>query len=138
MLNRGVGVDKQNLSPLRRDLIRGSGGISDGWFSTGGGDTIAIDTKNVADNAAATYTVGSSVYYVHFTGTQVGTVAFTFPAGSSGINGKTIQITTDAAIGTSTTWTSSGATFLNAPTTMSAGETAQFKYFNSNTEWRRL
>ena len=137
MLNRGTAADKQNQSPIRRDLIRGSGGISGGWFGIGR-DTSYINTKNEDNNAGATYTVASDTYYVHFTGTQVATVAFTFPAGSSGINGQTIQITTDAAIGTSTTWTSSGATFLNAPTTMAAGDTVQFKYFNSDTTWRKL
>ena len=138
MLNRGVGVDKQNLSPIRRDLIRGHGGISDGWFSTGGGDTIAIDTKNVANNAAATYTVGGTVYYVHFTGTQVGSVAFTFPDGSSEINGRTVEIITDAAIGTSATWASSGASFIRAPSTLAAGSTTRFKYLHSLTQWQRI
>jgi hypothetical protein len=98
-----------------------------GWF---------LHAKAVVNNnASATYTVGSGVRYVAFTGTQVGTVAFTFPAGNAGIDGLPITIYTTAAVGTSSTWASSGTTFVGAPATLAAASVTRFVYHHATTQW---
>jgi hypothetical protein len=89
----------------------------------------------VNNNASGTYTVAAGVSYVAFTGTNVGTVAFTFPAGAAGLDGLVIEIYTAAAVVTSSTWASTGTTFIGAPATLTAGSTTRFIYHHATTNW---
>jgi hypothetical protein len=89
----------------------------------------------VNNNASSTYTVGSGITYVAFTGTQAASVAFTFPAAAAGIDGRKIDIYTQAAVGTSSTWSSSGASFVGSPATLAAGSVTRFVYHHATTSW---
>jgi hypothetical protein len=89
----------------------------------------------VNNNASGTYTVAAGVSYVAFTGTNVGTVAFTLPAAAAGLDGLVIEIYTTAAVGTSSTWSSSGATFVGAPATLAAASVTRMVYHHATTQW---
>lgn len=83
-------------------------------------------------NALTTLTV--STRYVYLTGTAGASMAVTFPAGTAAIDGELITIMSTASRA-STTWTSSGATFTGAPSTMAANTPYKFQYDNSTTSW---
>ena len=89
----------------------------------------------VNNNAAATYTFGANQSYVGFTGTQVASLAFTFPAASASIDGLICIVYTQAAVGTSSTWSSVGATFVGAPATLVANSVTRFIYDNASLQW---
>lgn len=91
----------------------------------------------VNNNAAAAYAVPADTDYVGFTGTQVGTVAFTLPAAAAGNDGLVITIFTQAAVGVSATWVSAGATFVGAPATLAALSVTKFVYNHATLQWLR-
>lgn len=39
-------VERQNQSPIRRDLVRGSGGLGTGWFTMDSSDSVAFDATS--------------------------------------------------------------------------------------------
>lgn len=89
----------------------------------------------VNNNAVGTYTVPANTSYVGFTGTNATTIAFTFPAAAAGIDGLEIEIYTQAAVSVSSTWASTGATFVGAPATLTAGSLTKFIYNHATTQW---
>lgn len=89
----------------------------------------------VNNNAAGTYTVAFGINYVGFIGTNATTIAFTFPAASAAIDGWQIRIYTTAAVSVSSTWASTGATFVGAPATLAAASVTRFVYHHATAQW---
>lgn len=113
-------------------------GSGAGWYWYSGAQWLPFAANGKAvinNNASATYTVASGVNYVGFTGTQVASLAFTFPAASAAIDGLQVRIYTQAAVGTSATWASSGATFVGAPATLASGSVTRFIYHHATLQW---
>ena len=114
-------------------------GASPVWFNGISWIPFQANAKVVVNNnASATYIVPANTNYVGFTGTQVGTVAFTFPAAAAVIDGLRVTIYTQAAVGTSATFASTGAIFVGAPATLAAGSLTRFIYHHAGTEWLPL
>src|SRR6266436_4476458 len=91
----------------------------------------------VNNNAVTPYVIPANTTYVGFTGTQLATLQFTFPAGGASIDGYKITIFTAAAVGTAATWVSAGATFVGAPATLAANSVTAFIYDQGSTQWLR-
>ncbi len=70
----GTRADKKNLSPILRDLVRGSGGYGSGWFDMAGADsqtlTYIANTGTAQAGTATTITLASAASAVD--GTYVG------------------------------------------------------------------
>jgi len=110
------------------------------WADTNGTNyvaTVALLGKVVVNNNAGNYTVPVRTSYVAFTGTQAASVLFTFPAGASAIDGLAITIFTAAAVGTASTWASTGTTFVGAPATLAANSVTTFRYDHASLQWLR-
>jgi hypothetical protein len=89
----------------------------------------------VATNSLASTTISNINTY--FTGTAGGSFAITFPAANPNLNGIKYVVMSTAAR-PNTTWISSGATFVGAPSTLSPSGVATpvcFQYNHSNTTW---
>lgn len=60
---RSRGIDRQNESPILRDLTRGSGGYGSGWFDMQGADTATLTyiaaTGTAQAGGASTITLAS-------------------------------------------------------------------------------
>lgn len=90
-----------------------------------GKDVVATDSLTSASPTARR---------TYYTGAAGASFAVTFPAGSSSIDGLLMTILSTAARA-STTWASSGATFVGAPTSLSAGVPVSFQYHHATTQW---
>ncbi len=77
---RSRGIDRQNLSPILRDLVRGSGGYGSGWFDMLGADT---DTLTYVANSGTAQAGGASTI----------TLVSTASATDGTYNGMSIQLT---------------------------------------------
>lgn len=89
----------------------------------------------VNNNAAASYNVAANISYVAFTGTNVTTLTINFPASDPLYDGLTIEVYTQAAVSVAVTFASSGATFVGAPATLTAGSVTRFRYHHATTQW---
>ena len=70
----------------------------------------------------------------YFTGTAGGSFAVTLPAASSNLDGvKFVVMSTAERV--STTWVSSGATFVGAPSTLLANTPVCLQYSHANLKW---
>lgn len=103
----------------------------------GGAKTFSNFIKNTsttvtATNSLTTYTASTQDNYL--TGTAGASFAITFPAASATIDGTYISIMSTASRA-STTWTSSGATFVGAPSSLAANTPYKFKYNQATTAW---
>ena len=89
----------------------------------------------VTTNALTSATISSINTY--FTGTTGASFAITFPASNSSLDGIKYVVMSTAAR-TTTTWISSGATFVGAPSTLSPSGVATpvcFQYNHSDLKW---
>ena len=86
----------------------------------------------VTTNALTSATISSINTY--FTGTTGASFAITFPASNSSLDGIKYVVMSTAARAT-TTWISSGATFIGAPAALVANTPVCFQYNHSNTTW---
>jgi hypothetical protein len=85
----------------------------------------------IANGSTASVTISAPYSYVTTSATSMAT---TFPAGSSAIDGLIREVVFSASVATST-WVSSGATFVGAPTSISANVPYRFIYLNSSSQW---
>ena len=83
-------------------------------------------------NSLTTATI--STRYRYFTGTAGASFAITFPAAATAIDGEVITIMSTAARAT-TTWISTGATFVGAPTALVANTPVKLQYHHATTQW---
>ena len=86
----------------------------------------------VTTNALTSATISSVNTY--FTGTTGASFAITFPASNSSLDGIKFVVMSTAARAT-TTWTSSGATFIGAPAALVANTPVCFQYNHSDLRW---
>ena len=91
-----------------------------------------VNASVVATNALTSATITSTNKY--FTGTTGDSFAITLPAANSNLNGIKYTVMSTAARAT-TTWISTGATFVGAPTALVAFTPVCFQYNHSNTTW---
>ena len=61
-------------------------------------------------------------------------MALTLPAASADIDGIFITVVSNNTR-VNTTWISAGATFIGAPTTLTAGVPVKFHYIHSSLQW---
>jgi len=99
------------------------------------GVTMGKPKAVVNNQASASYTIPESTDYVGFTGTQQASLTINFPAASAGNDGRVIVIYTQAAVGTALTLASAGATFNNAPATLTAGQVIRYIYDHATLKW---
>jgi len=93
---------------------------------------VNVNPSVVTTNALTSTTITSTNTY--FTGTTGASFAITFPAANSNLNGIKYTVMSTAARAT-TTWISTGATFVGAPTALVANTPVCFQYNHSNTTW---
>ena len=91
-----------------------------------------VNASVVATNGLTAATITSTNTY--FTGTTGASFALTLPAANSNLNGIKYTIMSTAARA-STTFTSTGATFVGAPAALIANTPVCFQYNHSNTTW---
>jgi hypothetical protein len=96
-----------------------------------------VNASVVAGNALTSATITSTNTY--FTGTTGASFAITFPAANSNLNGikYTVMSTAERLV---TTFTSTGATFVGAPSSLSPSGVATpicFQYNHSDLKWYR-
>jgi hypothetical protein len=96
-----------------------------------------VNPSVVTTNALTSTTITSTNTY--FTGTTGASFAITFPAANSNLNGikYTVMSTVERLV---TTFTSTGATFVGAPTSLSPSGVATpicFQYNHSDLKWYR-
>lgn len=70
----------------------------------------------------------------YFTGTAGASFAITLPASNSNLDGVKYVVMSTATRAT-TTWTSSGATVIGAPSTLTANTPVCLQYSHANTTW---
>ena len=100
-------------------------------------DLIYSGVLNVSPSVVTTNTLTSATITstnTYFTGTTGASFAITFPAANSNLNGIKYTVMSTAARAT-TTWISTGATFIGAPTALVANTPVCFQYNHSNTTW---
>jgi len=93
---------------------------------------VNVNPSVVTTNVLTSTTITSTNTY--FTGTTGASFAITFPAANSNLNGIKYTVMSTAARAT-TTWISTGATFVGAPTALVAFTPVCFQYNHSNTTW---
>ena len=86
----------------------------------------------IATNALTLATLTNVNTY--FTGTAGASFAVTLPASNSNLDGVKYVIMSTATRAT-TTWTSSGATIVGAPATLTANTPVCLQYSHTNTAW---
>lgn len=122
------GVGTGNSALVRFDAVTGAAGTTPAWtLSEIMSRTTA--TQVVNNNASATITLSASAPFadtILCTGTNVASVQFILPPVANLTDGFPVIISTQAAIGTASTFTSSGGAFVGAPATMSAGQAVRF------------
>ena len=96
-----------------------------------------VNASVVSGNALTSATITSTNTY--FTGTTGASFAITFPAANSNLNGikYTVMSTAERLV---TTFTSTGATFVGAPSSLSPSNVATpicFQYNHSDLKWYR-
>ena len=91
-----------------------------------------VSPSVVTTNALTSATISSTNTY--FTGTNGASFAITFPAANSNLNGIKYTVMSTAARAT-TTWISTGATFVGAPTALVANTPVCFQYNHSDLKW---
>jgi len=91
-----------------------------------------VSPSVVTTNALTSATISSTNTY--FTGTTGASFAITFPAANSNLNGIKYTVMSTAARAT-TTWISTGATFVGAPTALVANTPVCFQYNHSDLKW---
>ena len=96
-----------------------------------------VNASVVTGNALTSATITSTNTY--FTGTTGASFAITFPAANSNLNGikYTVMSTAERLV---TTFTSTGATFVGAPSSLSPSNVATpicFQYNHSDLKWYR-
>lgn len=72
--------------------------------------------------------------YTYFTGTAGASFAITLPAASSSIDGMFITIVS-SVLRASTTWISTGATFVGVPTSLSINTPIKLQYHHATLQW---
>jgi len=72
--------------------------------------------------------------YTYFTGTAGASFAITLPAASSSIDGMFITIVS-SVLRASTTWTSTGATFVGVPASLSINTPIKLQYHHATLQW---
>jgi hypothetical protein len=90
-------------------------------------------SKTVTSTASLTVTTVSTKYN-YYTGVAGASFAITLPAAAAGINGMKIVIMSTAARAT-TTWISTGATFVGAPTSLTANFPVALQYDQTTAAW---
>ena len=93
---------------------------------------VNVNPSVVTTNALTSTTITSTNTY--FTGTTGASFAITFPAANSNLNGIKYTVMSTAARAT-TTWISTGATFVGAPTALVANTPVCFQYNHSDLKW---
>ena len=93
---------------------------------------VNVNPSVVTTNSLTSTTISSINTY--FTGTTGASFAITFPASNSSLDGIKYVVMSTAARAT-TTWISSGATFIGAPAALVANTPVCFQYNHSNTTW---
>ena len=92
-----------------------------------------VNPSVVATNSLTSATISSTNTY--FTGTVAGaSFAITFPAANSNLNGIKYTVMSTIARAT-TTWASTGATFVGAPAALVANTPVCFQYNHSDLKW---
>ena len=92
-----------------------------------------VNASVVAGNSETSATISSTNTY--FTGTVAGaSFAITFPAANSNLNGIKYTVMSTIARAT-TTWISTGATFVGAPAALVANTPVCFQYNHSDLKW---
>jgi len=100
-------------------------------------DLIYSGVLNVSPSVATTNALTSATISstnTYFTGTTGASFAITFPAANSNLNGIKYTVMSTAARAT-TTWISTGATFVGAPTALVANTPVCFQYNHSDLKW---
>ena len=93
---------------------------------------VNVNPSVVTTNSLTSTTITSTNTY--FTGTTGASFAITFPAANSNLNGIKYTVMSTAARAT-TTWISTGATFVGAPTALVANTPVCFQYNHSDLKW---
>jgi hypothetical protein len=99
------------------------------------GSPLGVAKQIINNNASASVNLREGASFLGFTGTQVGTLAINFPAAAADIDGLVITVYTQAAVGTALTLASAGATFNNAPATLTAGQVIRYIYDHATLKW---
>jgi hypothetical protein len=90
--------------------------------------TPQVETTNLLTSFTITRT------NTYFTGTAGASFAITFPASNSNLDGAKYVVMATATRAT-TTWISGGATFVGAPSTLTANTPVCFQYNHANATW---
>lgn len=100
-------------------------------------DLIYSGVLNVSPSVVTTNTLTSATITstnTYFTGTTGASFAITLPAANPNLNGIKYTVMSTAARAT-TTWISTGATFIGAPTALVANTPVCFQYNHSDLKW---
>ena len=100
-------------------------------------DLIYSGVLNVNPSVVATNSLTSTIITstnTYFTGTFGASFAITFPAANSNLNGIKYTVMSTVARAT-TTWISTGATFVGAPAALVANTPVCFQYNHSDLKW---
>lgn len=89
--------------------------------------------QKVTNNAAASLTMSAGKNHLACVGTNVTTLEFVFPAIRDVPDEFVASVYSQAAISVAATFVSTGGTFVNAPSTMTAGQVVRF--IKSGTTW---
>lgn len=108
-----------------------------GLLQAGYGLALSNSAKVIINNGATTsYTVPAGASYVNLT-TSAASLAMTFPAGSSAIDGLILIVTPSATVA-AVTWSSTGATFIGAPSSFVANTPVRMIYDQPTTKWYQI
>lgn len=108
--------------------------LGSGLTAIGQGWALANNSKIVVNNAAlTTYTIPAASSYIYVT-SSAASLAITYPAASVAIDGLMISIVLAAGMLT-TTYISTGATFVGAPTTLVANTPLRMIYHHATLQW---
>jgi hypothetical protein len=95
---------------------------------------LALNQAPLVDSANTLTSATLTRVNTYFTGTAGASFAVTLPASNSNLDGVKYVIMSTATRAT-TTWVSSGATIVGAPSTLTANTPVCLQYSHANTAW---
>jgi len=93
-----------------------------------------LNTSKEVDSTASMTAKTLTKQYTYMTGTAGASMALTLPSAASALDGQIMTVMSTAARA-STTWASTGATFVGAPASLTANTPVKFQYHHATAQW---
>jgi len=126
----GVLIGSSTDDGVSKLQVTGDAALTGNLLSTG----MSYHTSKTVTTTNSLTTATISTRYRYFTGTAGASFAITLPAAAASIDGEVITIMSTAARAT-TTWISTGATFVGAPASLVANTPVKLQYHHATTQW---